>query len=49
MPEVGRIKTDSYNRYNGRDPPKLVSETPIHNLLTVKETAEYLGIPPPTV
>jgi len=26
-----------------------VSETPIHNLLTVKETAEYLRIPLPTV
>jgi excisionase family DNA binding protein len=26
-----------------------VSETPIHNLLTVKETAEYLRIPIPTV
>jgi excisionase family DNA binding protein len=26
-----------------------VSETPIHNLLTVKETAEYLRIPAPTV
>jgi len=26
-----------------------VSETPIHNLLTVKETAEYLRIPSPTV
>ena len=26
-----------------------MSETPIHNLLTVKETAEYLRIPPPTV
>src|SRR6202030_1608951 len=26
-----------------------VSETPIHNLLTVKETAEYLRIPVPTV
>ena len=49
MPKVGRIKTDSYNRYSGRDPPKLVSETPIHNLLTVKETAEYLRIPIPTV
>jgi excisionase family DNA binding protein len=30
-------------------PPKAVSETPIHNLLTVKETAEYLRIPLPTV
>jgi len=29
--------------------PKAVSETPIHNLLTVKETAEYLRIPLPTV
>ena len=29
--------------------PKAVSETPIHNLLTVKETAEYLRIPIPTV
>jgi excisionase family DNA binding protein len=49
--KVGRIKTDSYNRYYGRDEfsPKLVSETPIHNLLTVKETAEYLRIPLPTV
>src|SRR5438105_12506652 len=27
----------------------LLSETPIHNLLTVKETAEYLRIPIPTV
>ena len=26
-----------------------MSETPIHNLLTVKETAEYLRIPLPTV
>jgi len=26
-----------------------VSETPVHNLLTVKETAEYLRIPLPTV
>ena len=26
-----------------------MSETPIHNLLTVKETAEYLRIPIPTV
>ena len=26
-----------------------MSETPIHNLLTVKETAEYLRIPRPTV
>jgi excisionase family DNA binding protein len=26
-----------------------VSETPIHNLLTIKETAEYLRIPLPTV
>jgi len=26
-----------------------VSETPIHNLLTVKETAEYLRIPLPTI
>jgi excisionase family DNA binding protein len=26
-----------------------VSETPIHNLLTVKETSEYLRIPLPTV
>jgi excisionase family DNA binding protein len=26
-----------------------VSETPSHNLLTVKETAEYLRIPIPTV
>jgi excisionase family DNA binding protein len=26
-----------------------VSETPLHNLLTVKETAEYLRIPLPTV
>jgi len=26
-----------------------VSETPIHNLLTVKETAEYMRIPPATV
>jgi excisionase family DNA binding protein len=26
-----------------------VSETPIHDLLTGKETAEYLRIPPPTV
>ena len=32
VPKVGRIKTDSSNRYNGRDEysPKLVSETPIH-------------------
>ena len=29
--------------------PKAVSETPIHYLLTVKETAEYLRIPIPTV
>ena len=29
--------------------PKAVSETPIHNLLTVKETAEYVRIPIPTV
>src|SRR5271169_211855 len=29
--------------------PKAVSETPIHHLLTVKETAEYLRIPLPTV
>ena len=29
--------------------PKAVSETPIQNLLTVKETAEYLRIPIPTV
>ena len=29
--------------------PKAVSETLIHNLLTVKETAEYLRIPIPTV
>jgi excisionase family DNA binding protein len=29
--------------------PKAVSETPIHNLLTAKETAEYLRIPIPTV
>src|SRR5271169_2504422 len=29
--------------------PKAVSETPIHNLLTVKETSEYLRIPLPTV
>ena len=29
--------------------PKGVSETPIHYLLTVKETAEYLRIPIPTV
>ena len=51
VPKVGRIKTDSSNPYNGRDEysPKLVSETPIHNLLTVKETAEYLRIPLPTV
>src|SRR6476660_6957458 len=50
-PKVGRRKTDSSNPYNGRDEysPKLVSETPIHNLLTVKETAEYLRIPLPTV
>jgi excisionase family DNA binding protein len=26
-----------------------VSENPIHNLLTVKETADYLRIPVPTV
>ena len=26
-----------------------MNETPIHNLLTVKETAEYLRIPLPTV
>ena len=26
-----------------------MSETPIHNLLTVKETSEYLRIPLPTV
>jgi excisionase family DNA binding protein len=26
-----------------------VSETPIHNLLTVKEAAEYLRIPLPTI
>ena len=26
-----------------------MSETPSHNLLTVKETAEYLRIPVPTV
>ena len=29
--------------------PKAVSETPIHYLLTVKETAEYLRIPIPTI
>ena len=29
--------------------PKAVSETPIHYLLTVKETADYLRIPIPTV
>jgi excisionase family DNA binding protein len=29
--------------------PKTVSETPIHNLLTVKETSVYLRIPLPTV
>ena len=26
-----------------------MTETPIHNLLTVKETSEYLRIPLPTV
>ena len=46
MPKVGRIKTDSYNRYNGRDPPKLVSETPIHNLLTVKRRPSTCGFLP---
>ena len=51
VPKVGRRKADPSNPYNGRDEysPKLVSETPIHNLLTVKETAEYLRIPLPTV
>ena len=29
--------------------PKAVSETPIHYLLTVKETADYLRIPIPTI
>ena len=29
--------------------PKALSETPIQNLLTIKETAEYLRIPIPTV
>jgi excisionase family DNA binding protein len=52
--KAGRIKTDSYNIHNSRDDsaevsPLAVGETPVHNLLTVKETAEYLRFSPSTV
>ena len=38
-----------YNTHNYLEGLIQVSETPSHNLLTVKETAEYLRIPLPTV
>ena len=38
-----------YNIHNYQRILFTVSETPSHNLLTVKETAEYLRIPVPTV